>query len=42
LLNFTQKTKKCFKLKEDELKLKILSLHDEALVETIKIDIWIA
>jgi hypothetical protein len=39
-LNFTQETKKCFKLQEDELKLKILNLHDEALIETIKMDIW--
>jgi hypothetical protein len=38
-LNFTQETKKCFKLQEYELKLQILSLHDEALVETIKMDI---
>jgi hypothetical protein len=27
------------KLQEAELKLKILSIHDEALVETIKMDI---
>jgi hypothetical protein len=39
-LNFTQETKKCFQLQEDELKLKILNLHDEALIETIKMDIW--
>jgi hypothetical protein len=39
-LNFTQETKKCFKLQEDELKQKILNLHDEALVETIRMDIW--
>jgi hypothetical protein len=39
-LNFTQETKKCFKLQEDKLKLKIWSLHDKALIEMIKIDIW--
>jgi hypothetical protein len=39
-LNFTQETKKCFKVREYELKLKILSLHDEALIEMIKMDIW--
>jgi hypothetical protein len=39
-LNFTQETKNCFKIQEYGLKLKILSLHDEALIETIKMDIW--
>jgi hypothetical protein len=39
-LNFTQETKKYFKLQEDECKLKILSLRDEALIETIKMDRW--
>jgi hypothetical protein len=39
-LNFTQDIKKCFKIQDGELKLKILSLHDEALVETVKMDIW--
>jgi hypothetical protein len=39
-LNFTQEIKKCSKLQEYELKLKIWSLHGEALIETIKVDIW--
>jgi hypothetical protein len=39
-LDFTQETKKCFKRQEYELKLKIWSLHDESLVETIKMYIW--
>jgi hypothetical protein len=39
-VNFTQETKKFLKLQEYELKLKIWSLHDEALVEMIKMDIW--
>jgi hypothetical protein len=39
-LDFTQETKKCLKRQEYELKLKIWSLHDESLVETIKIYIW--
>jgi hypothetical protein len=39
-LNFTQETKKCFKWQEYELKVKILSMHDEALVETIIMDTW--
>ena len=39
-MNFTQETKKCLKGLEDEAKLMILSVHDEALVETIKMDIW--
>jgi hypothetical protein len=39
-LNFTQEIKKCFKLQEDERKLKILSLCDESLFDTIKIDRW--
>jgi hypothetical protein len=38
-LNFTQETKKYFKQQEYEVKLKILSLHDEAVITTIKIDI---
>jgi hypothetical protein len=37
-LNFTQETKKCFKCQEYELKVKILSMHAEALVETIIMD----
>jgi hypothetical protein len=37
-LNCTQDTKKYFKLQEYELKLNIFSLHNEALVETIKMD----
>jgi hypothetical protein len=39
-LNFTQETKKCLKQQQYELKMNILSLHDEALIETIKMDIW--
>jgi hypothetical protein len=39
-LNFTQETKKFFKLQEYELKMKVSSLHDEALIEMIKMDIW--
>jgi hypothetical protein len=35
-LNFTQETKTCFKRYEDELKVKILSLHDKSLAERIK------
>jgi hypothetical protein len=38
-LDFTEEIKKCFKLQEYELRLKIWSLYDESLVETIKIDI---
>jgi hypothetical protein len=39
-LNFTQETTKCFKWQEYELKVKILSMHAEALVETIIMDTW--
>jgi hypothetical protein len=39
-LNFTQEINKCFKRQEDEFKVKIWILHDEALIEKIKIDIW--
>jgi hypothetical protein len=39
-LNFTQEMKKCLKLQEYELKLKIWSIHDEVLIEVIKMDIW--
>jgi hypothetical protein len=39
-LNFTQEIKKCLKLQEYELKLEILSIHNEALIKTIQMDIW--
>jgi hypothetical protein len=39
-LNFTQETKMFFKLQEVELKLKIWNLHDEALIEAMKMDRW--
>ena len=39
-MNFTQETKKFLKGLEEGVKLLISSVHDEALVETIKMDIW--
>jgi hypothetical protein len=39
-LNFSKETNKCFKQQKYDLKLKIWSIPDEALIETIKMDIW--
>jgi hypothetical protein len=40
LMDFTQETKTCMEWPEDRAKLKIWSANDEALFETIIMDIW--
>jgi hypothetical protein len=40
LVEFHSRNNKCFILQEYELKLNIWSIHDEALVETITMNIW--